>query len=257
MYDDAAADQHSDVLEGEMSAEMEVDAMENTRPAALSRKGKVKKRAAAAARVVSSDDDAEAAPDRIELQMSKEMEPSLERTKGATGGLRKRRPRTAPGTTDEGHNDLLEMTPAVASAARGRDNVELLMSEEMQASLVKTTKRALVARRGRGRPKRVGGSENGSAGFAAMESSAAGVEGGTDIGGLGMSTEMELSAVGGESGRRLLRAAAGEARPRRSRHYTDVEIAGDESGGEEAAEDDDQVMYQIIVIRTVVHNPRC
>ena len=60
-------------------------------------------------------------------------------------------------------------------------------------------------------------------------------------GALGMSTEMELSL--GEattSGRRLRRGAAGrEARlPRRSRHYTDVEI-GD--GEEEDEAEYDQV----------------
>ena len=35
--DPAAADDRSDVLEGEMSAEMEADARDNTRPAALTR----------------------------------------------------------------------------------------------------------------------------------------------------------------------------------------------------------------------------
>ena len=75
-----------------------------------------------------------------------------------TLGLRKRR---LIRRTDDGYEEVLaEVTPA--GSARGRDEFEQLMSEEMQPSLEKT-KRALVARRGgRGRPRRVGGdSENG------------------------------------------------------------------------------------------------
>ena len=56
-------------------------------------------------------------------------------------------------------------------------------------------------------------------------------------GALGMSTEMELSlGEATRSGRRLRRGAAGL--PRRSRHYTDVEI-GD--GDEEDEAENDQV----------------
>ena len=140
--------------------------------------------------------------------------------------------------TDDGYEEVLaEVTPA----ARDRDDAEMLMSEEMQPALEKT-KRALVARRagrGRGRPRRVVGGD--STGFALGEGGAGNSK--SADGGLGMSTEMELS-LGGEtaSGRRLLKGAAAResGRPRRSRHYTDVEIGGGEEE-EEDAEDDDQV----------------
>ena len=81
---------------------------------------------------------------------------------------------------------------------------------------------------------------NGSTELAPRESGA-GFSG--TAGGLGMSAEMELSFGGEASGRRLLRAAAKDSRPRRSRHYTDVEIGGEESGAEEDPGDDNQVVY--------------
>ena len=155
--DPAAADDRSDVHEEEMSAEMEADAMERKRPAALKRKGRRTRVVTKSMTSVSGSDNAEAtAADPAstpggeeggggELQMSEEMEPSPERTEGAAGGLRQRR---QPRRTADGYGEVLaqpaQMTPA-GTGASAKDDVELLMSEEMQPALEKT-KRALMAR---------------------------------------------------------------------------------------------------------------
>ena len=159
--DPAAADDRSDVHEEEMSAEMEADAMERKRPAALKRKGRRTRVVTKSMTSVSGSDNADAtAADPAstpggeeggggELQMSEEMEPSPERTEGvAGGGLRQRR---QPRRTADGYGEVLAQPTQVTPAAPGgssKDDVELLMSEEMQPALEKT-KRALLAREDR------------------------------------------------------------------------------------------------------------
>ena len=156
--DPAAADDRSDVHEEEMSAEMEADAMERTRPAALKRKGKRTRVVTKSMTSVSGSDNAgsDATPADPasapggeegggELQMSEEMEPSPEQTKGAAGGLRQRRQLRR---TVDGYEEVLAQVTPAGTGGSANNDVEFLMSEEMQPSLEKT-KRALMAREDR------------------------------------------------------------------------------------------------------------
>ena len=223
---ESATAHHSDTLEAEMSAEMLVDAVEITGPAVLTRKSRRKRVVTKSMTTVGSASPRDM-PDMSggEFQMSKEMEPSLERTKAATG-LRKRRRRIQ--LESEPDSDESEISPAATPApasARAHNSLELLMSEEMQPSLEKTKRRSFVARRGRKRRfvkhsvSREG--RRGSRGAAEGEDSA---------GNLGMSAEMEPS-LGEESGLPVrAAAAAGMLTPGRRIHYTDVEVGEGSSG---------------------------